>query len=166
MTTKGAYLHNMMAETFFERHAWKVLLGVSLLIGFFGVTDMVGGASDLQKGETVLMHSLTGTSWNELQAESPQAANLIEWKFKTDGASLFTIALLSGLVLLTGFRRGERWSWVALWALPLWMAVTVLFTLSAITHPGYGTPVPVISGSILFLLWVAFLAITYRKFFR
>lgn len=57
-------------ETFFERHAWKVLLGVSLLLGIFGVGDMVGGASDLQNGETVLMHSLTGMSWNELQAVS------------------------------------------------------------------------------------------------
>lgn len=142
------------------------MLGVSLIIGLFGVMDMVGGASDLQKGETVLMHSLTGTSWKDLRAESPQTANLIEWKFRTGGASLFTIALLSGLVLLTGFRRGERWSWAALWALPLWMALTVLFTWNAIKYPGYGTPVPLTSGSILLTLWVLSLALTYRKFFH
>jgi hypothetical protein len=41
------------------------LLGTCLLIGLFGVSDMVSGASDLQKGEKVLMHSLTGTSWND-----------------------------------------------------------------------------------------------------
>lgn len=153
-------------ETFFERHAWKILLVVIIVTGLFGLSDMVGGASDLQNGETVLMHSITGMSWNELQAESPEAANLIEWKFRTDGASLFTIALLSGLVLLTGFRRVEHWSWVALWALPLWLALTVLFTSNAIQHPGYGLPVPILSGSILFLLWLAFLALTYRKFFH
>ena len=78
-------LSNLKTESFLVRHAWKALLGISLLIGFFGVTDMVGGASDLQNGETVLMHSLTGTSWNDLKTKNPGAANLIEWKYKTDG---------------------------------------------------------------------------------
>jgi cytochrome bd-type quinol oxidase subunit 2 len=143
------------------------LLGTCILVGLYGVSDMVNGASDLQKGEKVLMHSLTGTSWNDLKTKNPEAANLIEWKFRTDGASLVTIALLSGVVVLTtGFRRGERWSWVAMWVLLLWMALTVLLTWNAIQHPGYGTPVPIISGSILFVLWVAFLAMAYGKFFR
>lgn len=47
-------------ETFFERHAWQVLLGLSMVIGLFGIDDMINGASDLQTGETVLMHSVTG----------------------------------------------------------------------------------------------------------
>ena len=34
-----------------------------------------------------------------------------------------------------------------------------------IQYPGYGTPVPILSGSILLLFWTVFLAITYRKFF-
>jgi hypothetical protein len=54
MMTQVAAPPKTKNETFFEREAWKVLLGVSLLIGFFGLTDMVGGASDLQRGETVL----------------------------------------------------------------------------------------------------------------
>jgi hypothetical protein len=94
--------------TLFERHAWKMLLVVILFLGFFGVSDMVGGASDLQNGETVLMHSITGMSWNDLQAASPRVANLIDEKFRSDGATLATIALLSMAVILTGFRRGER----------------------------------------------------------
>ena len=153
-------------EAFFERHAWKVLLGVSLIIGIFGVGDMVGGASDLQNGETVMMHSLTGTSWNELQTASPNAANLIDMKFRTDGASLATIALLSIAVCLTGFHRGQRWAWYALWAIPVWIALTVLFVWSAVKQPGYGTPIPIISGSIFFVLRVTLLALSYRKFFR
>jgi hypothetical protein len=46
---------NTKGETFFDRHAWKLLLVVCLFIGFFGVSDMVRGASDLKKGETILM---------------------------------------------------------------------------------------------------------------
>ncbi|MCL4562382.1 MAG: hypothetical protein M1281_17440 [Chloroflexi bacterium] len=166
MTTQVAAPPDTKTETFFERQAWKILLGVIVLIGFFGIGDMLGGASDLQKGETVLMHSLTGTSWNDLRVDSPKAADLIEWKFRTDGASLFTIALLSGLVIWTGFRRGARWSWVALWALPVWLVLTILITFNAIKYPGYGTPVPILSGSILLTLWVLSLALTYRKFFH
>ena len=166
MITKVASHANSKAETFFERHTWKVLLGISLVIGLFGVGDMLGGAADLQNGETVMMHSLTGMSWNELQAASPSAANLIDMKFRTDGASLTTITLLSMAVCLTGFRRGQRWAWYALWAIPVWFALTVLFVWDAVKQPGYGTPTPVISGSIFFVLWVALLALSHRKFFR
>jgi len=154
------------AEPFFERHAWKILLVVILFIGYFGVSDMVGGAADLQNGETVLMHSITGVSWNELQAASPRVANLIDVKFRMDGAALTTIALLSLAVCLAGFRRGERWAWFALWAVPLWMMLSAFFLLTVDKLPGSGTPVPVISGSILSVIWISMLALSYRKFFR
>lgn len=153
-------------ETFFERHAWKVLVAVSLILGFFGVSDMVGGASDLQNGETVFMHSITGMSWNELQVASPRVANLIDVKFRGDGAALTTIALLSMAICLTGFRRGERWAWYALWALPLWMILTVFFILTINKLPGSGTPVPMISGSFLSVICLSMLGLSYRKFFR
>jgi hypothetical protein len=166
MTTKLASFSHTKTEPFFYRHAWKILLGVSLLIGFFGVSDMVGGASDLQNGETVYMHSITGMSWNELQEESPKVANLIDVKFRQDGAALTTIALLSMAVCWSGFRRGERWAWVALWALPLWSIMTVFFILMVEKLPGSGTPVPAISGSILSVICVSILGLSYRKFFR
>ncbi len=166
MTTQLTNLSSAKTEPFFERHAWKVLLGVSLLVGFFGVGDMVGGASDLQNGESVFMHSITGTSWNELQATSPKVANLIDLKFRMDGAALTTIALLSTAICLTGFRRGERWAWYALWALPFWTLSIVILILLADRQPGSGTPVPVISGSILSVICVSMLGLSYRKFLR
>jgi membrane protein DedA with SNARE-associated domain len=83
----------MKAETFFERHAWKVLLVLILFIGFFGISDMVGGASDLQNGETVYMNIITGISWNELQTVSPRVANLVDVKVRQDDAALITTTL-------------------------------------------------------------------------
>lgn len=62
MTTRVAGLSTKKTETIFEHQAWKILLGVCFMIGFFGLADMAGGASDLQKGETALMHSLAGMS--------------------------------------------------------------------------------------------------------
>ncbi len=142
------------------------MLGVMLLIAFFGISDMIGGAADFQNGETILMHSLTGKSWDDLRTESPQAAQLIEWIIRANGASLFAMALLGLAICLTGFRNGERWAWLALWAPVIWMLLTVFFTLNAIRYPGYGTPVPAISGSILLVRWVVCLAATRRKFFE
>jgi hypothetical protein len=139
---------------------------VSQLVGFFGVGDMVGGAADLQNGEAIFVHATTGMSWSALQSASPGTADLIELKFRTEGASLATLAILGIAVCLTGFRRRERWAWFALWALPVWMLSTVLFILGAARQPGYGTPVPVISGSILCVIWASVLAMTNRRFFR
>jgi hypothetical protein len=166
MTTQLTSLSSAKTEPFFERHAWKVLLGVSLMVGYFGVGDMLGGAADLQNGETVLMHSITGMSWNELQAASPKVANLIDMKFRTDGAALSMLALLSMAICLTGYRRGERWAWYALWALPLWMLLTVVFILMVKKQPDSGTPIPIISGSILSVICVSMLGLSYRKFLR
>jgi hypothetical protein len=151
-------------ESFVSRHAWKVLLALSLLIGFFGLMDLAGGAADLQNGEAVLMHSLTGMSWTELQAASPAAAHLVDWKFRSDGATLLVLGVLASAVCLGGFRQRQRWAWYALWAVPGWVALTVISLLSAVAYPGYGTPVPMVSGSIIFVVWSAALGLTWRSF--
>ncbi|TFH37638.1 MAG: hypothetical protein E4G99_02015 [Anaerolineales bacterium] len=44
----NSYLH-IKKEPFFYRHAWKVLLGMSLLIGYFGVSDMLGRLGSLER---------------------------------------------------------------------------------------------------------------------
>ena len=72
MTTNVVGLSSSKSEPFFERHAWKILLGVIGLTGLFGLSDMFGGTSDLQNGETVFMHSITGMSWNDLHARKAQ----------------------------------------------------------------------------------------------
>ena len=166
MTTNVVSVSNSKSETFFERHAWKILLGVIGLTGLFGLSDMVGGASDLQNGETVFMHSITGMSWNELHAQSPRLANMIELMLKMDGAALTLVSLLSMAICLTSYRKGERWAWFALWVIPLWYLLIAFFIQSVDKLPNSGTPVPVISGSILASICVAALGLSYRKFFR
>ena len=156
---------NVTRSSFLERHAWKVLLGVSVILGLFGLMDLTGGAADLQNGETVLMHSLTNISWAEMQAADPAAANLINELFRSNGASLITASILSSAICLTAFRRRERWAWYALWALPAWMALVPLIVWTAVMYPQYGVPVPVISGSILAGLCALCLAGSYRAFF-
>lgn len=151
---------------FFDRNAWKMLLAVIVLIGFFGVGDMFGGASDLQYGEKVYMTGVTGMTWNELQTTNPTIARLIDTIFRTNGASLTTVALLSLAICLSGFRRREPWAWYALWVLPLWMLLTVFFVSTVEKQPGAGTPVPVISGSILLVISASTLLLSSPRFFR
>jgi len=166
MTTTIARINSTADGTFFVRHAWKILLGVIVLIGFFGVGDMFGGASDLQNGEKVYMTGVTGMTWNQLQAASPTVARLIDTIFRTSGASLAALALLSLSICLTAFRKGERWAWFALWALPLWMLLTVIFIAAVEKQPGAGTPVPVISGSVLFVISSSMLLLSSPGFFK
>lgn len=157
---------NTTSGSFFDRHAWKILLGVILLLGLFGVGDMFNGASDLQNGEKVYMTGVTGMTWNDMQATSPNVARLIDTLFRTNGATLVTLALLFLVICLTGFRKGERWAWYTLWALPLWMILTAYFVASVEKQPGAGTPVPVISGSILSMITAAVLLLSSRRFFE
>ena len=112
------------------------------------------------------MHSITSMSWNELLTTSPKVANLIDLKFRTEGASFTAIAFLTLIICLTGFRRGERWAWYTLRVFPLWMAKTVFFFFRVDKEPSYGTPVPIISGSFLFVVTMLMIVLSSRKFFR
>jgi hypothetical protein len=166
MTVTTVKIKPVIAGSFLERNAWIILAGVILMIGFFGIGDMLDGASGLQDGEKVYMTSVTGITWNELKATSPTVARLIDTIFRTNGATLATVALLSLAICLTAFRKGERWAWVALWALPIWMVLTVFFIATVEKQPGAGTPVPVISGSVLFVISASMLLLSSPRFFR
>ncbi len=142
-----------------------MLLGVSAIIGLFGVGDMVGGGAALAEGETVFVYTVTGQSWAELKAASPDAAHLIDNIFRSSGGGLAMLGVLGAAVCLTAFRRRERWAWLALWALPGWLALTAAFVYSGIRYPQFGVPVPVISGSVLAAVCVVCLVGAYRPFF-
>lgn len=144
MTTTTAQRSRARTGTFIDRHAWKGLLVVILMIGFFGVGDIFGGASDLQNGEKVYMTGVTGMTWNDLQSTSPTVARMIDTIIRTNGVTLATVALLSLVICVIPYRKGERWAWYTLLALPLWMALTAILIATVQKQPSAGTPVPVI----------------------
>jgi hypothetical protein len=153
------------SETFFGRHAWKVFLGLSIIIALFGLGDMLTGGSTFQSGEGPTMQGISGLSWEQLQIASPNAANMIDYLVRAGGAHLFVLGLWSMAVSVTAFRRGERWAWYAMWLWPLWLALIVFLLLGAYKQPGPGIPPPLVSGSIFFILSVLTLALSYRKYF-
>jgi hypothetical protein len=75
------------------------------------------------------------------------------------------IGLFSMAIVLTGFRRGERWAWYTMWLLPFLFAFHQLILRSAYKHPEAGTPTSLASGLGLFIVTALTLALSYRKFF-
>lgn len=160
-TDLGAVRH----ERFFERHAWKIFFALSVIVVLFGLGDLVSGGSTYQSGEVVLFTSITGTTWDELRVSSPRIANMIDQQVRSGGAGLLVVGLLSGAICLNPLRRGERWAWLTMWVWPAWAGLAVLVILTADRSAGSGIPVPVISGSVFFVLSVVTLALSYRKYF-
>ena len=93
-------------ETFFERHSWKVFLVISIILGLFGIGDIMQGMT----ADPAIANSITGVAWEELRMSSPEVANLIDLQVRSGGAQLVTLSILSIMVCLRGYRRGEQWS--------------------------------------------------------
>jgi len=156
---------NRVTKTLVERHVWKLFLGLGILIVLFGVGDMFTGGATYASGEAVLFQGFTGTTWENLQASDPNVANLIDYQVRAGGRDFLIVGILASTVALTGFRRGERWAWYAMWIWPLWTALAILQLSTAPRLPGYGTPVPIISGSVILIISALALAVSYRTFF-
>jgi len=155
---------NARTETRVERHSWKAFLGLGILIVVFGIGDMLDGGATYAGGEAVLFQGFTGTTWEDLKASNPSVANLIDYQVRAGGRDFLIVGILTSAVAVTGFRRGERWAWFAMWIWPLWTGLAILQLLTATRLPGYGTPVPIISGSVILVLSTSILGLTYRKF--
>ncbi len=165
MSSKTIGFANSTAETFFERHAWKVLLFFSVVMALIGLPDLLAGGSFYQVGDVALLQGISGMTWEQLEATSPNAAAMIDFKVRMGGLEYLFLGLFSTAIVLTGFRRGERWAWYTMWLFPFFMALHSLVIFNAYKHPEAGTPEPLGSGLIMCVLTALMLALSYRKFF-
>lgn len=145
---------------FWVRHGWKFLLGLVVVIGIFGVGDVIRGLD----ADPMIPEGVTGLSPDEIREQSPDLARLVDLQVRGGGLQLIVIAILWTMLLIVPFRRGERWSWWAMWTFPGWsLAVAVAF-LFVEFQPGAPTPPPAISGWVFFGLTAALLFATRRGF--
>ena len=152
-------------ESFFERHAWKVLLFFSVFMALIGLPDILVGGSFYQEKEGTLLEAITGMTWEQLEAASPNAAAMIDFKMRVGGMQFLFLGLFSMAITVTGFRRGERWAWYTMWLYPLFLGLHSLIILSAYKHPKAGIPVPLVSGLVVLVITALTLVLSYRKFF-
>lgn len=145
---------------FWVRHGWKFLLGLVLVIGLFGVGDLLNGLD----ADPAIPEGVAGMSPAEIRESSPDLARLADLQVRAGGIQLIVIATLWAIVLILPFRRRERWAWWSMWTFPGWtLAVAVTF-LFVDLKPGHPTPPPAISGWIFFGLTALLLLATRRGF--
>jgi len=154
-------MNHTKQEPAYARGAWVLLLIVSLLALWIGVGDFSKAAD----ADPDLIESLSGMTWPTLQAQSPQIANLVQLLSRLVGALWIGLASLAAIVSATGFRKGNRWAWFGLWALPLVMALIFITFRAADLADGAPTPPAVYSAPALFILAALGLLLPVRKFF-
>jgi hypothetical protein len=146
------------------RRAWVVWVGISVLIMLFGLDDLRQGGASYAGGERVLFEGIAGTTWDALRASQPAVAEMIDRLVRLGGVDLAILGLLSLAIAITGVRRGERWAWRAMWALPLWLSAQIVVLMLADKVPGAGVPVPIMSGTVLLVITIPTLLLTYRTY--
>jgi len=139
-----------------RRHSWWGLLAVSVMLALFGVTDIVSGAA----ADVGIPQGLTGRTIAELEAESADAYGLFDFGARVNGWSLVMSGVLLSVLVLIPFRRGDRWAWWTLWALPIWAAVVPAFYLVAGVQPDQPPPPPMVSGPVIAIVCAAILLVT------
>lgn len=143
-------------ERAYEKHAWMIFLALGIL------WLVVGLMQAFQPDELLETDAqrVTGMSWSELEASSPEATELVSYHYFEMGLLKISWSLFVLAIALTGYRRGERWAWYTMWLVPICLVSYAIFY--AYWFGGVSVPmesVPIISISLLGLL------LPYRRFF-
>lgn len=153
---------SMKKDSLLARHAWKVLLGLYVLILLLGVGEFLQG----QGGDPGMVEAVSGSPWNALEMTNPGIANLLDVETRIIGALWAGLGFIGAAVSFTGFRRGERWAWWSMWALPLVMALIFGTFLSTGLVPDTPTPPALYSAPFTIIVSSFVLLFSIRKFFR
>lgn len=143
-----------------SRRAWWYLVALSVLIGLFGIGDVIGGVW-VDPGITL---GLSGLTPEQLQADSPIAFRVYDFVTRTQGVALVVIGVLATALLLIPYRDGRPWAWWTAWSLPAWTAAGFgLYAMFGLA-PGTPPPPPVVSGPVLGALAVIVLLVDRPRF--
>jgi hypothetical protein len=151
--------------TVVERYDWVVWVILSLIGVMFGVSDMLTGGPTFASGEAVLFEGITGMTWDKLQLAEPGAARFVDYQVRSAGGTILLGGLLTITITVLGLRRGQRWAWLTMWLVgPLSIVLSLIVLLSTEKVPGAGVPVPLIGQTIILIITVGLLLLTYRKY--
>lgn len=144
-----------------RRNSWWALVGIAALFFVFGVLDVASGAA----ADPAIPLGLSGLTLDELRSESAIGLELFDFMTRVNGWSLILLGGLLTVILLVPFRRGERWAWWTMWAIPAWAIGVALFYVVAGVQPDQPPPPPMVSGPIVAGLSAAILLISAPRFF-
>jgi hypothetical protein len=124
---------------------WWLLLGLSLVIILLAIGDIAGGASFEPEGP----RAVGGLTLTEIEAASPGALRVLDFKARGGGVDLLAVGVLLALITWFPYRAGERWSWYAMWVLPAWAAAFVVLPALYGLAPGQSLTGPMLSGVVI-----------------
>jgi hypothetical protein len=144
-----------------RQHAWQPLLGMTALIAIIGLNPVTQG---IHEDPTVPL-AFTGMTADQLQSENADSFRLIDVQARFSGLDLIVVGLLLSAILVTAFRRNERWAWWAMWLLPLWGAAVAATIVRAGLVDGQAPPSPMFTGPAIAVVSTALLLISAPRFF-
>jgi hypothetical protein len=145
-----------------RRRAWWALVTLTVLLGLFGIGDvLIGPAFD-----PGIALGLTGLTHEELRAESAAGYLLLDFYTRAGGANLTVIGVALTAIVLVPYRAGRPWAWWTLWVYPAWTLAVLALNLAFGVAPGQAPPPPMLSAPILGAIAVAALLIDRGRFFR
>jgi hypothetical protein len=150
-----------VAMEWLRRHAWQLLLVMTALISVIGLNPVWQGIHE----DSSVPLAFTGMTADQLQSDNPQSFRLIDVQARFGGLDLIVIGILLSAILVTPFRRNERWAWWAMWLLPLWGAAVSATILRTGLVDGQAPPSPLFTGPTIAALSSALLLIAAPRFF-
>jgi hypothetical protein len=144
-----------------RRRAWWPLVFLTLLLGFFGIGDVIIGPAF----DPGIALGLTGLTHAELRAESAAGYLLLDFYTRAGGAHLAVMAIALTAIVLIPYRAGQSWAWWTMWLFPAWTAAGFALNMAFGVAPGQVPPPPMISGPILGVIAVAALLLDRERFF-
>jgi hypothetical protein len=147
-------------QGFWMRHGWKFLLGLVIVIGLFGIGDVVRGLD----ADPAIPEGVAGLSPDEIRATSTPLARLVDLQVRAGGIQLVVISVLWTMIILAPYRHGERWSWYAMWTFPIWSLAVAVSFLFVELQPDVPPPPPAVSGWVFFALTALLLVGSRRGF--
>ena len=143
-----------------RRRAWWALLVITVMLGMFGLGDVIIGPSF----DPGIALGLTGLTHAELEAESAAGYLLLDFYTRAGGAQLLALSVPLTAILLIPYRDGRTWAWGVLWVIPAW--TVGVFAMNAVfgVAPGQTPPPPMLSAPIIGAIAVLALVVDMPRF--
>ncbi|MFO7549284.1 MAG: hypothetical protein R6X29_10515 [Acidimicrobiia bacterium] len=145
---------------FWTRHGWKLLIGLVVVIGLFGIGDVIVGLD----ADPAIPEGVAGLSPDQIREMSPPVATLVDLQVRAGGLHLLVMSVLWTVIVLVPYRRGERWAWYTMWTFPAWSLGVAASFLFVELQPDVPPPPPAVSGWVFFGLTALLLLGTRRGF--
>ena len=145
----------------YEKYAWILLFAIGVIIIVTAPLHALGINTD---PETV--QRISGMTIDQLKNSNPAFFNLYTFYLSFGGLSDLGVAFFIIVISLTAYRKGEKWSWYALWYIPAFFIGSVAITMSIESTRSIESFLSLLLPITMFvILSLLGLLLPYRKFF-